>query len=190
MQKIILVRHGETQWSLTGRHTGKTDIPLTETGVKQAEALSSLLQKMSIEKAFVSPLLRAKDTFRLCHLSLPHEVDPDLCEWDYGDYEGLTSKQIHETDPSWSIFTHGALNGESLSDIQKRADRMLAKARDFGKDVALFSSGHILRALAARWLTLPVSFGKHIVLNTASLSILGYERTTPALLLWNQHQGS
>lgn len=186
MQRLILVRHGETKWSLSGQHTGRTDIPLTENGVKQALQLKEQLKHFSFEKAFVSPLLRAKDTFILSALQVPSEFDENLYEWDYGDYEGLTSQTIREKNPSWNIFSKGAPGGESIEAVQKRADLMIVKAKHYSGDVVFFSSGHILRAIASRWLGFPLSFGKHIPLSTASISILGYEHENPALLLWNK----
>lgn len=186
MQKIILVRHGETEWALNGRHTGHTDITLTDQGERQAKALTPLLKTFSFQQAFVSPLQRAKNTFHLSGLQTEFQLDNDLYEWDYGNYEGLTSPQILEKNPNWSIFTDGAPGGESTKDIELRADRILKKARQYSGDVAFFSSGHILRSIACRFLNLPIELGKHLVLSTASLSILGYDRKNPALLLWNR----
>lgn len=185
MKKIILIRHGQTEWALKGKHTGKTDIPLTEEGQKQAKDLAQLLKRYPFSKAFVSPLQRAKKTFELCETSTCPTFDPDLKEWDYGQYEGMTTPEIREINPGWSIFSHGAPGGESIQQIEERADRMLEKAKACQEDVAFFSSGHILRAIASRWFGQPVSFGKHLVLSTASLSVLGYERENPALLVWN-----
>ena len=185
-QRIAFVRHGETEWALNGRHTGRTDIPLTEKGEKQAKDISSLLQKFSFEKAFVSPLQRAKNTFILSGLKVDVEWDTDLYEWDYGDYEGLTKEQICKQDPNWSIFTKGAPGGESIAQIETRADRMLKKAAACSGDVVFFSSGHILRSIACRFLKQPLSLGKHLVLSTGSLSILGFDREDPVILLWNR----
>ncbi len=185
-QRIVFVRHGQTEWALSGKHTGRTDIPLTEQGQQQAKAVASLLQNFCFEKAFVSPLQRAKNTFILSGLKVNHELDTDLYEWDYGNYEGLTKEQISLQDPNWSVFTKGALGGESVSQIEARADRMLKKAREIEGDVVFFSSGHILRAIACRFLKQPLSLGKHLVLSTGSLSVLGFDREDPAILLWNQ----
>jgi probable phosphoglycerate mutase len=184
-KKVFLIRHGETAWSLSGKHTGYSDIPLTENGKKQAILLGKALSSFSFSIAFVSPLIRAKDTFTLSHLSTPSCIDPNLIEWNYGKYEGITSDEIHKTNPSWNLFTHGAPDGESLSDIEKRADSMIEKALSAEGDVALFSSGHILRSIAARWLKMEVNFGGQLVLETGSISILGYEHGTRALLQWN-----
>jgi probable phosphoglycerate mutase len=185
-QRIVFVRHGETEWALKGKHTGKTDIPLTEKGQQQAKAVSSLLENFCFEKAFVSPLQRAKNTFILSGLKVDHDLDPDLYEWDYGDYEGLTKEQICLQDANWSVFTKGAPGGESISQIEARADRMLKKAADCSHDVVFFSSAHILRAIACRFLKQPLPLGKHLILSTGSLSILGFDREDPAILLWNQ----
>lgn len=183
--RIYLVRHGETEWTLTGQHTGKTDLPLTENGRAQAIQMGKILQEIPFQRAFVSPLLRAKETFALAKLSVKAEQEDDLVEWDYGEYEGLTTKQIHQQNPSWSIFIQGAPGGESLADIGARANRVLSKLKSFNGNVVVFSSGHFLRALGARWLDLPPSFGKYLILSTASLSILGYEHNNPALIQWN-----
>ncbi len=185
MKKIALIRHGETEWALKGKHTGHTDIPLTEKGIQEAKDLAPLLQSFLFEEVFVSPLKRAKDTFLLSGLQVEPQWDKDLYEWDYGKYEGLTTDQIQETDPNWSIFTKGAPDGESLDEIKIRADRMIAKAKKYSGNVAFFSSGHFLRALASRFLEASVSFGKHLPLSTGSLSILSYEKESPVILLWN-----
>jgi broad specificity phosphatase PhoE len=183
--RIFLIRHGETEWTLSGRHTGKTNIPLTENGQKQAYLLTGALKSIPFQKAFVSPLRRAKETFELSKLNVKAEFDEDLVEWDYGQYEGLTSKQIHQSQPGWSIFIQGAPGGESVADVGARANRVLSRLRSFNGNVLVFSSGHFLRVLAARWLDLPPSFGKYLVLSPASISILGFEHNTPAILQWN-----
>ncbi len=186
-KKVVLIRHGETSWSSSGKHTGLTDIPLIETGKKEALSLAPLLKKnhFNFEKAFVSPLQRAKETFDLMELDVPMSLDKDLYEWNYGSYEGLTSEEIHKTDPSWSIFTKGAPGGESLVDIEQRVHRVLAKIEACQGNVILFSSGHFLRALATLWLKLPLSFGDNFSLNTGSISILGHLQETPSIILWN-----
>jgi broad specificity phosphatase PhoE len=186
MQKIILIRHGETEWALKDRHTGRTDIPLTEKGQLEAKSLAPILNNFPFEKAFVSPLQRARDTFKLSSGLVKPEIDDDLYEWNYGDYEGLTSAEIHQSNPNWSIFTQGAPGGESIDQVEERASRILEKAKKCTSDVAFFSSGHILRAIACKYLNLPISAGKYFVLSTASISILGYEHKNPALLLWNR----
>ncbi|MES2198943.1 MAG: histidine phosphatase family protein [Chlamydiota bacterium] len=184
-KKIYLVRHGETEWALSGRHTGRTDIPLTENGKKKAALLGAALHSIPLTLILVSPLIRAKETFEIAHLPLEGTLCDDLKEWDYGDYEGLTSKEIHQKNPNWNVFKDGAPGGESIADMTKRADRVLERALQASGDVALFSSAHILRCIAARWLKMPLDFGKHLVLNTGSISILGHEHANPALLLWN-----
>ncbi len=186
-KKVVLIRHGETSWSLSGKHTGLTDIPLIESGKKEALSLAPLLKKsnFNFEKAFVSPLKRAKETFDLMELDVPMSLDKDLCEWDYGSYEGLTSEEIHKTNPSWSIFSKGAPEGESLLDIEQRVNRVIAKIKACQGNVILFSSGHFLRALATLWLKLPLSFGDNLSLNTCSISILSHSKETPTIVLWN-----
>ena len=184
-KKIFLIRHGETKWSLSGQHTGSTDIPLTEKGEVGARALAPAMQKIPFVKAYVSPLQRARKTFELMDLKAPYEIDEDLLEWNYGSYEGLTTPEIHKMNPSWSIFQDGAPKGESLEEIKERAERVLKKIASVDGLVAVFSSGHFLRALTAVWLGLPIEFGEHIALDTCSTSILGYEHKKPAIVLWN-----
>ncbi|MBM3198508.1 MAG: histidine phosphatase family protein [Chlamydiae bacterium] len=185
-KRIFLVRHGETPWSLSGQHTGKTDLSLTEEGCRQASLLGSLLQGLGVSKAFISPLKRAKETFDLSGLRVHAELDHDLVEWDYGDYEGRTSKEIHKDNPSWDLFTEGAPRGEKPEAIVQRASRTLQKALSTEGDVIFFSSGHILRSIAAIWLKAPLVMAKHLVLSPASLSQLGYEHEHPAIFLWNR----
>ena len=185
-KKIYLIRHGETSWALSGRHTGRTDIPLTENGKKNAVALGLALHSIPLTLVLVSPLIRAKETFELAHLPIEGVLCDDLKEWNYGDYEGLTSKEIREKNPNWNVFKDGAPGGESVTDMTKRADRVLEMTLKAPGDVAIFSSAHILRCIAARWLKMPLDFGKHLVLQTSSISILGHEHGNPALLLWNK----
>jgi len=187
-QKIFLIRHGETKWSLSGQHTGKTDLPLTEHGRNQAKLLSPLMQSYSFSKAFVSPLQRAQTTFELMDLKVPSVIDEDLYEWDYGKYEGITTAEIRKTRPNWSIFTDGVPDGESLEAVRARAEKVVAKVQQVDGDVILFSSGHFLRVLATAWLKAPLEFGAQIALGACSVSILGYEHEKPALLLWNGKQ--
>ena len=184
-KKIFLIRHGETEWSLSGQHTGKTDIPLTENGREQSMKLGKSLQKCSFFKAFVSPLLRARTTFELMKLDVPSTLDEDLYEWDYGDYEGLTTAEIQKDRPGWSIFKDGAPGGESLEAVRKRAEKMIAKIKETEGAVVVFSSGHFSRVLASVWLGQPIGFGAQITLSACSLSILGYEHSDPAILAWN-----
>lgn len=186
-ERIFLVRHGETAWSLSGQHTGMSDIPLTENGKAQARALGEELRALSFTKALVSPLVRAQTTFELLGLSTPHALEEDLLEWNYGKYEGVTTKEIHKTVPSWSVFTSGAPEGESPLDVQARAKKVLAKVDQIEGNVLLCSSGHFLRALTATWLGLEITAGAKFKLFPASLSILGYEHEKPAIELWNQN---
>lgn len=186
--KIYLIRHAETEWTVTGQHTGKTDLALTHKGEEQAKGLKDLLKGIGFQKILVSPLQRATRTCELAGFFHDAIIEKDLVEWNYGDYEGLTTKQIHASFPTWNIFHEGAPGGESLADVSHRAGRVLGLIRSVPGDVAIFSSGHFLRVLAARWLDMPPSFGEHLVLKPASLSILGYERSSTAILLWNQIQ--
>ncbi len=185
-KKIYLIRHGETAWTLSGQHTGSTDIPLTKNGETEGQRLGNRLRGHHFKFIFTSPLERARRTCDLAGLLQKAQLDPDLKEWNYGDYEGLTSEQIWKLQPGWTIFTHGAPNGESIQDISIRAHRVLTRIQKINADVALFSHGHFLRALAACWLQLPVSEGRLFALAPASISILGFERKTPVLRLWNE----
>ena len=182
---IYLVRHGQTEWSQNGRHTGLTDIPLTKLGEEQSLALGKRLHTLPIQTILCSPLQRAKKTYELCSLNAKVHFDPDLTEWNYGNYEGLTSAEIHKDNPSWSIFTHGAPGGESIQDLTLRAEKVLKQCHSLPGDIALFSHGHFLRALAALWIQLSVQEGRHLALSPASLSILHFERQTPVILRWN-----
>jgi broad specificity phosphatase PhoE len=184
---IYLARHGETAWSLSGQHTGLTDLPLTERGERNARALGNRLKGRNFVRVFSSPLQRAKRTCDLAGFGAVATVDHDLVEWNYGDYEGRTTADIHKERPDWKLFRDGCPGGESLAAIGARADRVLGKVREFDGDVLLFSSGHFLRILGARWLGLEASAGALLLLSTASLSILGFEhgKTDPVLRLWN-----
>ncbi|NNM42828.1 MAG: histidine phosphatase family protein [Chlamydiae bacterium] len=181
-KKIYLIRHGETLWTLAGRHTGLTDIPLTENGKKQAAKLKSALQSIPFDLVLTSPLQRARETSNLVGLTKQAEVYDDLREWNYGKYEGLTSEEIAKIDPKWSLFSQGAPSGESLHDILQRADRIIEKVLEASGNVAIFSSGHISRALIARWLHLPVQEGRFFYISPASISILGFEHNGPVIL--------
>jgi probable phosphoglycerate mutase len=184
-QKIYLLRHGETEWSLNGRHTGVTDIPLTENGRTAARRLAPILAEETFALVLTSPLQRARDTCDLAGLGKQANVAADLMEWNYGEYEGLTTQQIRQTRPRWSVFRHGCPGGESPEQIGARADRLLVKIRGTEGNVALFGHGHLSRVLAARWINLPASYGEHFLLDTATLNVLGYYRESPALKLWN-----
>jgi probable phosphoglycerate mutase len=184
---VYLARHGETAWSLSGQHTGLTDLPLTARGERNARRLGERLAGRTFAKVFASPLQRAAKTCELAGFGGAAVVDPDLVEWNYGDYEGKKTAEILKERPGWRLFRDGCPGGESVAQIGARADRVLARLRAVGGDVLVFSSGHILRVLAVRWLGLPPSDGRLLLLSTASLSILGYEheKDEPALRLWN-----
>jgi broad specificity phosphatase PhoE len=185
---VYVARHGETAWSLSGQHTGLTDLPLTPNGERNARRLGERLKGMKFSKVFTSPLQRAARTCELAGFGTVAEVDPDLAEWDYGQYEGLRSAEILARRPDWQLFREGAPGGESPAQIGQRADRVVQRIRSIPGDVLLFSSGHFIRVLAARWLGLdPGSAGKYFLLSTASLSALGYEHnlSQPVIRLWN-----
>ncbi len=184
-QKIFLIRHGETEWSRDGKHTGVTDVLLTDYGRQTARLLQPVLAQENFVVVMTSPLQRARETCELAGLAQVAAVEPDLMEWNYGDYEGLTTKQIQSARPGWSVFHHGCPGGETPEQVAGRADRVLAKVRAADGNVALFAHGHILRVLAARWINLPASSGEHLLLDTATLSVLGYYYETPALKMWN-----
>jgi broad specificity phosphatase PhoE len=190
---VYLVRHGETAWSLSGQHTGLTDLPLTERGQRDGIHLGERLKGMTFAKVFTSPLQRATLTCKLAGFGDVAEVDRDLLEWNYGQYEGRTSAEILADRPDWQLFRDGCPGGESPEQVAARADRVVSRVRAIQGDVLLFSSGHILRTLAARWLALDSGGGRYFVLSTASLSMLSYERNLsgPVIGLWNdtQHVG-
>jgi broad specificity phosphatase PhoE len=187
LSDVYLARHGETAWSLSGQHTGPTDLPLTERGERNARALGERLRGLTFAKVYTSPLQRAARTCELAGFGSAAEIDPDLVEWDYGQYEGRRTAEIHAERPDWQLFRDGCPGGESPGQIGARADRVVGRMRAVKGDVLLFSSGHFLRVLAARWLGLDAAAGQYFVLNTASLSALGYEHklTEPAIRLWN-----
>ena len=184
-QNVSLLRHGETEWSRNGKHTSVTDLPLTENGRVAARRLRSLLAAQKFVRVLTSPLQRARETCELAGLGAQAAIDPDLMEWHYGEYEGLTTKQIRLTRPGWSLFRDGCPGGESPDQVAARADRVIDKIRGTDGDVVLFAHGHILRVLAARWIALPASHGEHFLLDTATLSVLGYYREQPAIRIWN-----
>jgi len=186
MGSLFLVRHAETEWSKNGKHTGLSDLPLIDTGRREAQELVHILAPYSFDKVFVSPLQRARETCLLAGYGNHALVLPDLVEWDYGKYEGLTTEEIHRKDPTWSIFTKGAPGGESVAEIEARVRRVLQKVEEVPGNVILFSSGHFLRALSAIWLGLTIQEGRLFALLPASLSILGFERSTRVILLWNK----
>ena len=182
---VLAIRHGETEWSLNGRHTGRTDIPLTDNGRRIARLLRPSLRDRTFALVLVSPLQRARETCELAGIAASAIVDPDLVEWNYGKYEGLTPKQIHEGAPGWLIFRDGCPDGEAPDQVGTRADRVIARARAVEGDVALFAHGHVLRVLVARWLRLPACDGQHFLLDTGTLSVLDEYRGIPALKTWN-----
>jgi broad specificity phosphatase PhoE len=185
---IHLARHGDTAWTVSGQHTGRTDLPLTERGERNARALGERLRGRKFARVFTSPLQRAVRTCELAGFGSAAEADPDLVEWDYGEYEGRRTAEIHAERPGWLLFRDGCPGGEAPNQVGARADRVIARLRAVGGgDVLLFSSGHFLRVLTARWLGLDAAAGTYFVLGTASLSALGYEhdRTEPAIRLWN-----
>ena len=185
-----LARHGETAWSLSGQHTGLTDLPLTKHGEVNARGLGERLRGMNFARVYTSPLQRARRTCELAGFGGVAEVDRNLVEWDYGQYEGLTAAQILARRPDWQLFRDGCPGGESPEQVAARADSVVARVRACGADVLLFSSGHFLRVFAARWLGLGPEAGKYLLISTASLSVLGYENSMsdPVIQMWN-HTG-
>jgi probable phosphoglycerate mutase len=184
-QRVFLVRHGETEWSVSGQHTGVTDIPLTERGRLAATWLARIFAKEPFALVLSSPLQRARATCDLAGFGARAEIDRDLMEWDYGDYEGLTPKQIQELAPGWLLFRDGCPGGENAEQVGARVDRVMARARAVDGLVALFAHGHVFRVLVARWLGLPPAAGCHFLLDTSTISVLGYYRGIPAVKRWN-----
>ena len=184
--QVVLVRHGETEWSKSGRHTGSSDIPLTEAGRSAAEALRKRLRRWRFELVLTSPLSRAAETCRLAGLGDDAEQRSELVEWNYGDYEGLTTPQIRETIPGWSVWRDGCPGGENADEVGARVDPLIAELRALSGDAALFAHGHLLRVLTARWIGLRPNVGACFALSTAAVSVLGYERETPVVWLWNE----
>ena len=185
---LYLIRHGETEWSLSGQHTGRTDIPLTPQGEREARKWAEPLKAVKFSRVFTSPRLRARQTCELAGLGAVAKIEPDLAEWDYGDYEGLRSIDIRKGRSDWDIYRDGCPHGESPGQISDRADRLIARLRALEGNIALFSHGHIGRVLAARWIGLSIQQAQHFSINPASLGILGYELNlahVPAILLWN-----
>lgn len=186
--RIYLIRHGETEWSLNGRHTGRTDLPLTAHGEEEARNLGTRLPKGNFARVFSSPRLRARQTCELMGHAAAMEIDPDLAEWDYGDYEGLRTVEIRKERPRWNIFVDGCPGGESAAEVSDRADRVMARLRKLEGDVALVSHGHFGRVFGARWIGLRVEQAKHLLLTTASVSVLEYDpirASDGVLALWN-----
>lgn len=184
--EVVLVRHGETEWSASGRHTGRTDVPLTERGRRQAACLADLLGKMPGARILSSPLSRAWDTMEGAGFEDRADPDPDLMEWDYGIYEGRTTDDIRHEIPGWSVWSHPIPDGETVAEVGARADRVIERLLDGPATTVLFAHAHLLRVLGARWIGLPPSAGSRLELNTASVSTLGWERETRAIVRWNR----
>jgi len=188
LARLYLVRHGQTDWAELGRHTSRSQVPLNAAGRRAARRLAGALQGVTFSRVWVSPRDRTRQTCVLAGLGRRMAIEPDLVEWDYGDYEGLTSAEILLRRPGWNLFRHGCPNGESPAQVSRRADRLLARLRRQGGNIALFSHGHFGRVLAARWVKLPVGAGQRLLLEPASLSILDHEHQrpdSPVIALWN-----
>ena len=183
--KVFAIRHGETAWSLSGQHTSTTDIPLTDNGRRVALRMQPVLTRNAYDLVLCSPMQRARETCKLAGLGDNAIVDPDLSEWNYGKYEGLTSEQIHKARPDWQLFRDGCPDGEAPEQVAARVDRVIARLRGIGGNVALFAHGHVLRVLGVRWIGLPPRAGENFLLDTATLSVLGYYREAPAMHIWN-----
>jgi probable phosphoglycerate mutase len=194
LSQVYLARHGETTWTVTGQHTGTTDLPLTERGERNARRLGERLRGLAFKHVFSSPLQRARRTCELAGFAVQAKIDPDLVEWNYGNYEGKTTAEIRKERPDWQLFRDGCPGGESLAELTARADRVISRLRGLDGDSLLFSSGHILRVLAARWCGLESAGGRYFYLATAALSIVGYEHNLaePVIRLWNdcRHVGN
>ena len=191
---IYLARHGETAWTISGQHTGLTDLPLTAHGERNARRLGERLKGLTFAQVFASPLQRASRTCELAGFGTVASVDEDLVEWNYGDYEGKTTAEIHQQQPTWDLFRDGCPGGESVADVAGRANRVIARIRAIDNNVLLFTSGHFLHMFAARWLGLEPTAGRYFFLGTAALSIVGYEHGLydPVIRLWNDcdHDGN
>ncbi|HEY0409221.1 MAG TPA: histidine phosphatase family protein [Candidatus Dormibacteraeota bacterium] len=183
--RVLLLRHGETEWSRLGRHTGRTDVPLDEEGRRRARELAPTLAGVGFTRVLVSPLRRARETAELAGLRGPVELCDDLMEWDYGEYEGRTAADIRAERPGWSLWHDGVVGGETLEELRRRADRVVARLRELDGDLAVVAHGHVLRVLAARWTGLEPAAGRLLGLETARLGRLGHEHGTPVITLWN-----
>jgi broad specificity phosphatase PhoE len=182
---VFAIRHGETAWSLSGKHTGTTDIPLTDNGRRVAERLRPVLARNVSGRALCSPMQRARETCELAGFGQNMTVDPDLAEWNYGEYESKTPEEIHKVRPGWLIFQDGCPGGETPGQVGARVDRVIARTRALGRDILLFAHGHVLRVLAARWIGLPAGSGQHFLLDTGTLCVLSYYGDVPAVRIWN-----
>ncbi len=183
--EIYLARHGETEWSLSGQHTGTTDVPLTDNGRRHAQALASRLEGREFASVFSSPLSRALETCRLAGLGDRCVERPELVEWNYGEYEGKTTAEIRERVPGWTVWTHETPGGETPAEVGARCDALIEELLQVDGDIALFAHGHVLRVLGARWIDLPPDHGGRLALSTGTLSLLGWERDKRVLQLWN-----
>lgn len=186
MSEIVVVRHGETEWSASGRHTSRTDLPLTERGRERAGRLAGMLAGRSFAAVLCSPLLRARETCELAGFGEKAVIVDALHEWDYGEYEGLTTPQIREQRPDWSLWRDGCPGGESPAEVAARADQVLVIARNAGGDCLAFAHGHIIRVIASRWVDQPAAFGARLALSTGAVSTLGFERETEVISGWNR----
>ncbi len=189
MDDLWLIRHGETAWSLAGRHTGRTDLPLTAHGEEQAKSLGHTLAGRAFARVLTSPALRARETCRLAGYGDAALQDDDLLEWDYGAYEGRTTADIQKDVPGWSLWRHGVPNGETADEVAARADRVIAQVSTVEGTVAIFAHAHLLRVLAARWLELPPTGGRFFALDAASVSVLGHEHGERVIRRWNEGPG-
>ncbi|MBZ5577099.1 MAG: histidine phosphatase family protein [Acidobacteriia bacterium] len=183
--ELWLIRHGETEWSLSGAHTGRTDLPLTAAGREEAQTMGRYLGARNFALVLTSPLGRARETCALAGYGSVAKIDPNLCEWDYGEYEGRTTAEIREQRPDWSLWAAGVPGGETIEQVAARAGAVLARAAEAPGDVALFAHGHILRILTTRWLGLPPRDGRLFALGTAALSVLGSDRENRVMVRWN-----
>jgi broad specificity phosphatase PhoE len=182
---VFAIRHGETAWSISGQHTGTTDLPLTDNGRKLAQRMRPVLATKTFGLVLSSPMRRARETCELAGLGNKAIIDADLAEWNYGEYEGLTTEQIREAAPGWQLFRDGCPGGETPEQVGARVDRLIARSRAASGAAALFAHGHVLRVFAARWIGLPASGGQHFLLDTGTLCVLGYYREIPAVRVWN-----
>jgi broad specificity phosphatase PhoE len=183
---VFAMRHGETAWSASGRHTSTTDLPLTENGRRLAERLRPVLASETLPRVFVSPMRRARETCELAGLGNAAVIEPELTEWHYGEYEGLTPEQVHKKAPDWLIFRDGCPGGEMPEQVGARVDRVIARVQADEGDVALFAHGHVLRVLAARWIGLPPGAGQNFLLDAGTLCVLSYYYELPAIRVWNE----
>ena len=183
--RVVVVRHGETEWSASGRHTSRTDLPLTDEGRRRAEGLAGALSEWTFAVVLSSPLRRARETCEIAGFASRAELDDDLREWGYGEYEGLTTPEIMERDPDWSLWRDGCPGGEQPGEVAARADRVLARLAAADGDGLVFAHGHLLRVLAARWVALEAAFGARLALGAGSISVLAHERDTSVIERWN-----